>query len=147
MIIHVYISVGNFDLLRQGGNMVSLSNLVMELKKASNHPFLFDGVEQWSDDPKVQLDNLVRNSGKMYLLDKLLGRKSDIFSLNYLSRMTCFYRSKGNWSSRSHLFPDGPHVGKIFHKSAMNFCALSKPVFKGHSFRLLALERIPPPAT
>ena len=62
----------NFEQLRLGGNLVSLSNLVMELKKASNHPYLFDGVEKWSDDPRVQLDNLVRNSGKMYLLDRLL---------------------------------------------------------------------------
>jgi chromodomain-helicase-DNA-binding protein 1 len=62
----------NFDALRQGGNQVSLLNLVMELKKASNHPFLFDGVEVWSDDHSIQLQNLIRNSGKMYLLDKLL---------------------------------------------------------------------------
>lgn len=44
----------------------------MELKKASNHPYLFQNVEEYDEDVRVQLDGLVRNSGKMYLLDKLL---------------------------------------------------------------------------
>lgn len=51
---------------------MSLLNIVMELKKASNHPYLFQNVEEYDEDVRVQLDGLVRNSGKMYLLDKLL---------------------------------------------------------------------------
>lgn len=45
----------------------------MELKKAANHPYLFDGVEIGGNDEE-QLKGLVMNSGKMVLLDKLLVR-------------------------------------------------------------------------
>lgn len=47
--------------------------LAMELKKAANHPYLFDGVEIGGNDEE-QLKGLVMNSGKMVLLDKLLAR-------------------------------------------------------------------------
>lgn len=46
----------------------------MELKKAANHPYLFDGAETRSDSSEETLKGLVMNSGKMVLLDKLLVR-------------------------------------------------------------------------
>lgn len=46
----------------------------MELKKAANHPYLFDGAENRTDNPEETLKGLVMNSGKMVLLDKLLAR-------------------------------------------------------------------------
>jgi len=46
----------------------------MELKKAANHPFLFDGAETRTDNNEETLKGLVMNSGKMVLLDKLLAR-------------------------------------------------------------------------
>ncbi|KAG9316406.1 P-loop containing nucleoside triphosphate hydrolase protein [Chiua virens] len=46
----------------------------MELKKAANHPYLFDGAEARTDNPEETLKGLVMNSGKMVLLDKLLVR-------------------------------------------------------------------------
>lgn len=46
----------------------------MELKKASNHPFLFEGAETRSDNREETLKGIVTNSGKMVLLDKLLAR-------------------------------------------------------------------------
>ncbi|GLB37603.1 putative DUF4208 [Lyophyllum shimeji] len=57
-----------------GNNNISLLNIAMELKKAANHPFLFDGAETKSDSPDEQLKGLVMSSGKMVLLDKLLAR-------------------------------------------------------------------------
>ena len=53
---------------------MSLLNVAMELKKASNHPFLFEGAEVRSDDRAETLRGIVKNSGKMILLDKLLTR-------------------------------------------------------------------------
>ena len=53
---------------------MSLLNIAMELKKASNHPFLFEGAETVSDARAETLRGLVTNSGKMILLDKLLAR-------------------------------------------------------------------------
>lgn len=46
----------------------------MELKKAANHPYLFDGAEVRTDNKDETLKGLVMNSGKMVLLDKLMAR-------------------------------------------------------------------------
>ncbi|KAG6903097.1 hypothetical protein C0995_006284 [Termitomyces sp. Mi166 len=57
-----------------GNNNISLLNIAMELKKAANHPFLFDGAETSGVTHDEQLKGIVMNSGKMVLLDKLLMR-------------------------------------------------------------------------
>ena len=60
----------------RGGGQVSLLNIITELKKCCNHPFLFESAEtdfRGSDDSKA-VDRLVVTSGKMVLLDKLLRR-------------------------------------------------------------------------
>lgn len=53
-------------------NNMKLQNLVMQLRKISSHPFLFD----WPIDPEtggdVVNEDLVRASGKMLLLNRLL---------------------------------------------------------------------------
>ncbi|KAL4252768.1 SNF2 family N-terminal domain-containing protein [Abortiporus biennis] len=57
-----------------GNNNISLLNIAMELKKAANHPYLFDGAEVRTDNTEETLKGLVMSSGKMVLLDKLLVR-------------------------------------------------------------------------
>ncbi|RUS27070.1 SNF2 family N-terminal domain-containing protein, partial [Jimgerdemannia flammicorona] len=52
-------------------------NIAMELKKASNHPYLFPDAEKPSQLKGEQLKGLVMSSGKMVLLDKLLMRLKD----------------------------------------------------------------------
>ncbi|WFD00871.1 DNA helicase [Malassezia yamatoensis] len=52
----------------------SLLNIAIELKKASNHPYLFDGAEPESQSREDTLRGLIMHSGKMVLLDKLLAR-------------------------------------------------------------------------
>ena len=50
---------------------------MMELKKCCNHPFLFEGAEAQipnNVDRSSQIWNLINNSGKLVLLDKLLVR-------------------------------------------------------------------------
>lgn len=49
-------------------------NIAVELKKASNHPYLFPDAEKPTQHKTEQLKGLVMNSGKMVLLDKLLTR-------------------------------------------------------------------------
>jgi chromodomain-helicase-DNA-binding protein 1 len=56
---------------------VSLLNIISELKKACNHPFLFESAEdeyRGSEEDKSVVDRLILTSGKMVLLDKLLRR-------------------------------------------------------------------------
>lgn len=56
----------------QGGGRVRLLNLAMQLRKACNHPYLFEGYEDKSLDPFGE--HLVYNSGKVLMLDRLLQR-------------------------------------------------------------------------
>lgn len=58
---------------------VSLLNIVVELKKCCNHPFLFESADHGyggdsggSDNSK--LERIVFSSGKLVILDKLLVR-------------------------------------------------------------------------
>ena len=49
-----------------------LLNIVMQLRKCCNHPYLFDGAEP--GPPYTNDEHLVFNSGKMVILDRLLKR-------------------------------------------------------------------------
>ncbi|OBZ91189.1 Chromodomain helicase hrp3 [Choanephora cucurbitarum] len=70
-----HILAKNFELLSSGAeSKKQWLNIAIELKKASNHPFLFPDVETPSTSRITQLKGLIENSGKMVLLDKLLSR-------------------------------------------------------------------------
>ncbi|KAF8395647.1 hypothetical protein HHK36_019597 [Tetracentron sinense] len=71
----------NFHDLNKGvrGNQVSLLNIVVELKKCCNHPFLFESADHgYGGETKTydssKLERIVLSSGKLVLLDKLLVR-------------------------------------------------------------------------
>lgn len=51
------------------GNKRGALNLLMELRKCANHPYLFDGVEP---EPFESGEHLVESAGKLKLLDRLL---------------------------------------------------------------------------
>lgn len=56
----------------KGGDKVRLLNILMQLRKCSNHPYLFEGLEDRSLDPFG--DHVIKNCGKFSLLDRLLPR-------------------------------------------------------------------------
>ena len=63
------------DLLNPGVkkiDKVRLLNIFMELRKCCNHPYLFNGIEP--GPPYTTDEHLLKNCGKMVLLDKLLIR-------------------------------------------------------------------------
>eukprot|EP00658_Telonema_sp_P-2_P019231 TRINITY_DN17567_c0_g1_i3.p1 TRINITY_DN17567_c0_g1~~TRINITY_DN17567_c0_g1_i3.p1 ORF type:complete len:169 (-),score=52.25 TRINITY_DN17567_c0_g1_i3:108-614(-) len=65
----------NFSELNRGlsgGEKSTLSNIIMELKKCCNHPYLFDNAENPEEPNKVH--TMIYASGKLALLDKLLKR-------------------------------------------------------------------------
>jgi SWI/SNF-related matrix-associated actin-dependent regulator of chromatin subfamily A member 5 len=47
-----------------------LQNILMQLRKCTNHPYLFDGVEP--GPPYTTDEHLIQNCGKLTILDKLL---------------------------------------------------------------------------
>ncbi|KAJ2863608.1 ATP-dependent DNA helicase Hrp3, partial [Coemansia asiatica] len=79
MQVHYYknILTRNYAVLNRnatGSGQMSLLNIMAELKKASNHPYLFPNAEQASVSKDDVLRGLVNHSGKMVLLDKLLAK-------------------------------------------------------------------------
>lgn len=71
----------NFHDLNKGvrGNQVSLLNIVVELKKCCNHPFLFESADHgYGGDSGItgssKLERVILSSGKLVILDKLLDR-------------------------------------------------------------------------
>ncbi|KAL2485488.1 Protein CHROMATIN REMODELING 5 [Abeliophyllum distichum] len=71
----------NFHDLNKGvrGNQVSLLNIMVELKKCCNHPFLFESADHgYGGDANflgsTKLERIILSSGKLVILDKLLNR-------------------------------------------------------------------------
>ncbi|TBU58147.1 SNF2 family DNA-dependent ATPase [Dichomitus squalens] len=66
-----------------------LMNIVMQLRKVTCHPYLFDGAEP--GPPYTTDEHLVENSGKMVILDKLLknmkAKGSRVLIFSQMSRM------------------------------------------------------------
>ncbi|CAG8482710.1 5967_t:CDS:10 [Acaulospora colombiana] len=54
-------------------NSMNLQNAMMQLRKVCNHPYLFDWPVDTSTDMPVISNDLIATSGKMMLLEKLLG--------------------------------------------------------------------------
>lgn len=78
-----------------------LLNIVMQLRKCCNHPYLFEGAEP--GPPYTTDEHLVFNAGKMIVLDKLLKRLSEkgsrVLIFSQMSRLLdiledyCFFRN------------------------------------------------------
>lgn len=124
----------NFAALSKGGTQqVSLMNVAMELKKASNHPYLFDGAETPNQSKDDILKGLVMNSGKMVLLDKLLTRlKADGHRVLIFSQMVRLLDIMSDYMSlRGYIFQrlDGTVTSDIRKKSIEHFNAPGSPDF------------------
>lgn len=109
----------------QGNQQISLLNIAMELKKAANHPYLFDGAEVRTIDQEETLKGLVMNSGKMVLLDKLLtklradGHRVLIFS--QMVRMLDILSDYMNLRGYAHQRLDGTVASEARKQSIAQF--------------------------
>ncbi|EFN58004.1 hypothetical protein CHLNCDRAFT_34395 [Chlorella variabilis] len=93
----------DMDAVTGGADRSRLLNIVMQLRKCCNHPYLFQGAEP--GPPYLTGDHLVENAGKMVLLDKLLpklqSRGSRVLIFSQMTRMIdiledyCLYRQYG----------------------------------------------------
>eukprot|EP00850_Spirogloea_muscicola_P009873 SM000056S17991 [mRNA] locus=s56:546261:559125:- [translate_table: standard] len=68
----------NYELLRQSaaksGQYQSLMNIMMQLRKVCNHPYLIKGTEPLTGEAQALHDMRVQASGKLVLLDAMLGK-------------------------------------------------------------------------
>jgi SWI/SNF-related matrix-associated actin-dependent regulator of chromatin subfamily A member 5 len=86
-----------------------LENILMHLRKCTNHPYLFDGAE--SGPPYTTDKHLVYNSGKMTLLDKLLPKLreqgSRVLIFSQMKRMLDILEDYCDWRGYKHCRLDG----------------------------------------
>lgn len=102
-------------------SQVSLLNIVVELKKCCNHPFLFEsadhgygGDSESSDSSK--LEKIVFSSGKLVILDKLLVRLHETKHRVLIFSQACF----GNLCTRCACYK------LFFYWSTMLYHTLSR---------------------
>ncbi|EIN11962.1 hypothetical protein PUNSTDRAFT_99321 [Punctularia strigosozonata HHB-11173 SS5] len=116
-----------------GNSQISLLNIAVELKKAANHPFLFDGVEGKTENAEETLKGLVMSSGKMVLLDKLLARlRQDGHRVLIFSQMVRMLDILSDYMSlRGYLHQrlDGMVASEARKKSIAHFNAPNSPDF------------------
>ena len=140
------------------GHKNSLLNIMMELKKISNHPYMFPGAEDrvlaGSTRREDQIKGLIASSGKMMLLDQLLtklrkdGHRVLIFSQmvrmldilgDYLSLRGCkFQRLDGTIAA-------GPRRMAINHFNADDsddFCFLLSTRAGGLGINLMTADTV-----
>lgn len=105
----------------------------MELKKAANHPYLFDGAEPQATSREEVLRGLIINSGKMVLLDKLLARlKQDghrVLIFSQMVRMLDIMSDYMNLRNYTHQRLDGTVSADVRKKAIAHFNSLNSPDF------------------
>ncbi|KAG2185805.1 hypothetical protein INT43_002242 [Umbelopsis isabellina] len=137
MQMHYYKSIltKNFAALTHGNEKQKKQwlNIAMELKKASNHPYLFPDAEPKTDNKVELLKGLVTNSGKMVLLDKLLTRlKSDGHRVLIFSQMVMMLDILSDYMSmRGHPYQrlDGSMRPEVRNKAIEHYNAPDSPDF------------------
>ncbi|KAF5370613.1 hypothetical protein D9758_001914 [Tetrapyrgos nigripes] len=116
-----------------GNSNISLLNIAMELKKAANHPYLFDGAEVRTDNEEESLKGLVMNSGKMVLLDKLLARlRQDghrVLIFSQMVRMLDILSDYMSLRGYAHQRLDGMVSSELRKKSIAHFNSPNSPDF------------------
>lgn len=149
----------NYSALRDAsGQNASLLNIMMELKKISNHPYMFPGVEErvlaGSTRREDHIKGLIKSSGKMVLLDSLLTKlKRDGHRVLIFSQMVKMLDILGDYLSfRSYKFQrldgtiaSGPRRMAINHFNAEgsdDFCFLLSTRAGGLGINLMTADTV-----
>jgi chromodomain-helicase-DNA-binding protein 1 len=117
----------------EGRSVLTNSLKAMELKKAANHPYLFDGAELPTESKEETLKGLVMNSGKLVLLDKLLVRlRADghrVLIFSQMVRMLDILSDYMALRGYPHQRLDGMVASEARKKSIAHFNAPGSPDF------------------
>uniref|UniRef100_A0A674N943 Chromodomain helicase DNA binding protein 4 n=1 Tax=Takifugu rubripes TaxID=31033 RepID=A0A674N943_TAKRU len=133
-----FILTRNFEALntRGGGNQVSLLNVVMDLKKCCNHPYLFPAAATEAaklPNGMYEGNSLVKSSGKLMLLQKMMrklkegGHRVLVFSqmTKMLDLLEDFLENEGYKYERI----DGGVTGNMRQEAIDRFNAPGAPQF------------------
>uniref|UniRef100_A0A673LLH3 SWI/SNF-related matrix-associated actin-dependent regulator of chromatin subfamily A member 5-like n=1 Tax=Sinocyclocheilus rhinocerous TaxID=307959 RepID=A0A673LLH3_9TELE len=116
----------DIDILNSAGKMdkMRLLNILMQLRKCCNHPYLFDGAEP--GPPYTTDTHLATNSGKMVVLDKLLPKVQEqgsrVLIFSQMTRMLDILEDYCMWRGFEYCRLDGntPHEQAIDAFNAPN---------------------------
>ncbi|XP_070124512.1 chromodomain-helicase-DNA-binding protein 1-like isoform X3 [Equus przewalskii] len=107
---------------------VKLQNVLSQLRKCVDHPYLFDGVEP---EPFEIGDHLIEASGKLHLLDKLLAflysRSHRVLLFSQMTQMLDILQDYMDYRGYSYERVDGSVRGEERHLAIKNFG--QKPIF------------------
>ncbi|XP_013135017.1 PREDICTED: chromatin-remodeling complex ATPase chain Iswi isoform X2 [Papilio polytes] len=105
----------DIDVVNGAGKVekMRLQNILMQLRKCCNHPYLFDGAEP--GPPYTTDEHLVYNCGKLVILDKLLPKLreqgSRVLIFSQMTRMLDILEDYCHWRQYKYCRLDGqtPH--------------------------------------
>ncbi|KAI4462666.1 snf2/rad54 helicase family [Holotrichia oblita] len=105
----------DIDVVNGAGKIekMRLQNILMQLRKCTNHPYLFDGAEP--GPPYTTDEHLVYNCGKMVILDKLLPKLQEqgsrVLIFSQMTRMLDILEDYCHWRQYQYCRLDGqtPH--------------------------------------
>ncbi|VTJ83619.1 Hypothetical predicted protein [Marmota monax] len=125
----------DIDVLNSAGKMdkMRLLNILMQLRKCCNHPYLFDGAEP--GPPYTTDEHIVSNSGKMVVLDKLLAKLKEqgsrVLIFSQMTRLLDILEDYCMWRSYEYCRLDGqtPHEEREEAIEAFNATNSSKFIF------------------
>lgn len=125
----------DIDIVNGAGKIdkMRLLNILMQLRKCTNHPYLFDGAEP--GPPYTTDKHLVENSGKMALLDKLLPRLKEqgsrVLIFSQMTRMLDILEDYCYWRAYEYCRLDGQtaHEDRQESINAFNADGSSKFIF------------------
>ncbi|VDP05105.1 unnamed protein product [Soboliphyme baturini] len=125
----------DIDIVNGAGKLekTRLLNILMQLRKCCNHPYLFDGAEP--GPPYTTDQHLVDNCGKMVLLDKLLPRLklqgSRVLIFSQMSRILDILEDYCLWKGYGYCRLDGstPHEERQSSIDAYNSPDSDKFIF------------------
>uniref|UniRef100_A0A915MIE9 Uncharacterized protein n=1 Tax=Meloidogyne javanica TaxID=6303 RepID=A0A915MIE9_MELJA len=125
----------DIDILNSSGKVekARLMNILMHLRKCTNHPYLFDGAEP--GPPFTTDKHLVENCGKMVLIDKLLlklkEQGSRVLIFSSMTRMLDILEDFCWWRGYQYCRLDGqtPHEDRQQSIDAFNATKSEKFIF------------------
>ena len=115
----------DIDVINGAGKVerMRLMNILMQLRKCANHPYLFDGVEP--GPPYTTDQHLVDASGKMVVLDRLLpklqSQGSRVLIFSQMTRMLDILEDYCQWRNYQYCRLDGSTPHDIRQESILAF--------------------------
>lgn len=125
----------DIDIVNGAGKMekMRLQNILVQLRKCTNHPYLFDGAEP--GPPYTTDEHLVFNCGKLVILDKLLPKLQEqgsrVLIFSQMTRMLDILEDYCLWRQYQYCRLDGktPHEDRNRQIAEYNAENSSKFVF------------------